>query len=273
MESVAVMLESLAAKLGKYNARFRRDEQLVRHALVCPVLREMGWNVENPELVETGYDFGGRSADYALLQDKKPIAAVRTRQLGENLDGILDELTEYGVRYCIATDGRKWRVRDTASPESDDVAFSVVGDTTSVCSKLMVLWRRNMSAGSTKPRAAGRQMPLSRLQPEQIASELICPDKAVRSIKNHKSLMVEVARWLVENNHLTVRACPITLSKKRHLLAKSPVHPTGKKFVSPKSVGDMYLETNFNSKRILNNIGILLSETDLDVSKFSVRRS
>ena len=114
-------------------------------------------------------------------------------------------------------------------------------------------------------------MPLASLLPEQIASELICPDKAVRSIKNHKSLLVEVARWLVENNHLTAKACPITLSKKRHLLAKSPVHPTEKKFISPKPVGDMYLETNFNSKRILNNIGILLSETDLDVNKFSVK--
>lgn len=275
MERVAVMLEKLTAKLRKYSTRFKKNEQLVRHALVCPVLREMGWDAENPELVDVGYNFDGRRADYALLQDKKPIAAVQTMPLGGNLDGVLDELTGYGVRYCIATDGRKWHVRDTVDPKSDDVVFSVAGDPVSVCSKLMMLWRRNMylalkSAKSAK--AAGQYMPLSSLKSEQVTSELVCPDKTVRSLKSHKSLMVEVARWLVENNHLTAEACPITLSKKRHLLARSPIHPTKKKFVSPKSVGDMYLETNFNSQRILDNIGILLSKTDLNVNKFSVKR-
>ena len=266
MESVAVTLEGLAAKLDRYGSLFSGNEQLVRHALVCPVLREMGWDVENPELVATGYDFDGGSADYALLQDGKPVAAVRTRPLDGDLDGVLDELAGYGVRYCIATDGRWWRIRDTAGPESNDAEFSVAEDPTLVCYMLMVLWRRHMSA---KPLATGH-MSLHRLQPEQIASELICPDMEVRSIKNHKSLLVEVARWLVKNNYLTAKACPIALST-RYLLAKSPVHPTGKKFVSPKPVGDMYLETNFNSKRILDNIGILLSKTGLDVSRFSVR--
>ena len=296
MESVAVMLDGLAAKLGKYNTQFRKSDQLVRQVLVCPVLREMGWDVEDPELVGTGYDFGGRSADYALLRNKKPIAAVRTRHLGGKLDGILDELTGYGVRYCIATDGKKWRVRDTAGPESGDVEFSVVGNPVSVCPQLMVLWRRNMylplkkaksakpknaklketkqdAAKPPKPSAPGRYMPLSDLQPKQVASELVCPDKTARSIKTHKSLMVEVARWLAENKHLTPKACPIILSEKRYLLAKSPVHPTKKKFISPKPVGNMYLETNFNSQRILKNIGILLSQTDLDAANFSVKSS
>ena len=144
MERLAVMLEGLASRINNHNARLKKNGRLVQHALVCPVLRELGWDAEDPELVEAGYDFGGRSADYALLQDKRPIAAVRTRPLGGKLDGVLDELAGCGVRYCIATDGAKWRVRDTAGPESGDVAFSVVGDPTSVCSKMMVLWRRNM---------------------------------------------------------------------------------------------------------------------------------
>ena len=280
MERVAATLEELVTKLRKYNTRFRRNEQLVRHALVSPVLREMGWDVENPELVEIGYDFGGRSVDYALLHNRKPIGAVRTSLLGGNLDGILDELSGYGVRYCIATDGKKWRVRDTADPKSDDVTFSVAGNPTTVCSKMMVLWRRNIyldlkkraaSVKSAKPKATSRHIPLSGLQSDQVASELVCPDKSARSIKNHKSLMVEMARWLEENNHLTSKACPITLSEKRYLLAKSPVHPSKKKFVSPKSVGTMYLETNFNSQRILKNIRILLSKTNLDADTFSVK--
>lgn len=281
MESLAVLVESMAAHIQKYRGRMRKNERLVRHALVNPVLRELGWNPEDPKLVEAGYRFRDGSVDYALLQGKKPIAAVRTVRLGGPLKESLDDLAAYKVRYHIATDGRLWLVRRTANsaPESDLVEFDLTGDPASECPKMEVIWRRSMSKTSKKaghrrpgrPGPAGGLVPLPDLVPGQVPTELVLPDGAPRRVKSGKSMMVEVAQWLLDGGRLSGDDCPIILSEKRYLLAREPVHPTGKDFISGKRVGDLHLETNFNSRRILDNIGVLISRAGLDAGDFSVR--
>ena len=281
MESLAVLVESMAAHIRKYRGRMRKNERLVRHALVNPVLRELGWNPEDPKLVEAGYRFRDGSVDYALLQGKKPIAAVRTVRLGGPLRESLDDLAAYKVRYHIATDGRLWLVRRTAdqAPESDLVEFDLTGDPVSECPKMEVIWRRSMSKTSKKAghRRLGRSgpagglVPLPDLVPGQVPTELVFPDGASRRVKSGKSMMIEVAQWLLDGGRLSGDDCPIILSEKRYLLAREPVHPTKKSFISGKHVGDLHLETNFNSRRILDNIGVLISRAGLDAGDFSVR--
>ena len=282
MESLAVLVESLAERIRKYKGRMRKNERLVGHALVNPVLRELGWDPEDPKLVEAGYRFRDGSVDYALLQDKKPIAAVRTIRLGGPLRQSLDDLAVYKVRYHIATDGRLWLVRRTIdqAPESDPVEFDLTGNPTLECPKMEVMWRRSMSkpskkAGSRQPGRSGPAsdlVPLPDLVPGQVPTELVFPDGASRRVGSGKSMMVEVARWLLDGGHLSDADCPIVLSEKRHLLAREPVHPTGKRFISGKRVGDLHLETNFNSRRILESIGVLISRAGLDAGDFSARR-
>ena len=303
MESLAVLVEHMAEHIRKHRGRMRKNERLVRHALVNPVLRELGWNPEDPKLVEAGYRFRDGSVDYALLQGKKPIAAVRTVRLGGPLRESLDDLAAYKVRYHIATDGRLWIVRRTAeqAPESSLVEFDLTGDPASECPKMEVIWRRSMSKASKKagppadvPRKdagagsmskaskkadhrpgmsgpAGSLVPLPDLVPGQVPTELVFPDGESRRVKSGTSMMVEVAQWLLDGGRLSGDDCPIILSEKRYLLAREPVHPTGKGFISGKRVGGLHLETNFNSRRILDNLGVLISRAGLDAGDFAVR--
>lgn len=282
MESLAVLVEGLAGRIRKHRGRMRKNERLVRHALVNPVLRELGWDPEDPKLVEAGYRFRDGSVDYALLRGKKPIAAVRTVRLGGPLMESLDDLAVCKVRYHIATDGRLWLVRRTADQvqESGLVEFDLAGDPASECPKMEVIWRRSMSKASKKagPRQSGKSgpagglVPLPDLVPGQVPTELVFPDGASRRVGSGKSMMVEVAQWLLDGGHLSDADCPIVLSEKRYLLAREPVHPTKKSFISGRRVGDLHLETNFNSRRILNNIGVLISRAGLDAGDFSARR-
>jgi hypothetical protein len=281
MESLAVLVERLAAHMQKYGGRLRKNERLARHALVNPVLRELGWDPEDPRLVEAGYKFRSGSVDYALLQDERPIAAVRTVHLGGPLRESLDDLSDCRVPYHIATDGRLWLVHRTTDPApgSDQVSFDLTGDPTLECPKMEVLWRRSMfrtpkeagSLSSEKSDPSGGLVPLPDLTPGRVPTELVFPDGTSSQVGSGKSLMTEVARWLLDGGHLSDDDCPIVLSEKRYLLAREPVHPTKKKFLSGKRVGSLHLETNFNSRRILKNIVVLISQAGLDAGDFSVR--
>ena len=57
---------------------------MTRAALIDPLLRELGWDTENPALVMPEYRLGRGYADYALLKDGKPVMMVEAKKLGNS---------------------------------------------------------------------------------------------------------------------------------------------------------------------------------------------
>ena len=110
-------LSALAERLDKV-----RDDSLTEEAtktaLVLPFIRELGYDVFNPEEVLPEYtaDVGikkGEKVDYAILKDGSPIILFECKPCGAKLDSYSSQLYRYfsvtNARIAILTDGVIYR--------------------------------------------------------------------------------------------------------------------------------------------------------------------
>ena len=101
------------------------NEEATRYALIDPILRALGWEVDNPRYVrvECCQDCGGKP-DYALLKRGKPVVYVEAKKWGtissiKKLNnpfstGKLDQLKNYcnsnSVKIGAFSDGGSWYI-------------------------------------------------------------------------------------------------------------------------------------------------------------------
>ena len=161
LESLLELVETLKARIDAHGDQLRKSEWLTRYALVDPLLRELGWDTEDPSLVISEYQSGHRRADYALLGDGKPVMMVEAKKLGTQLR---DSVLSQGIQYCLeegtkhfsVTDGQRWEVYETHKPVPIDqkrvVSFDLK-DQQSVdfCLKALALWSPSVQSGHAAP--------------------------------------------------------------------------------------------------------------------------
>ena len=76
------LFEEIKQRFENYKENF--SEFRTRILLIDPVLRLLGWDVENPDLVELEYqpaESNRRSADYVLKNNKKNVAIVEAKNI------------------------------------------------------------------------------------------------------------------------------------------------------------------------------------------------
>ena len=158
LESLHALVLTLQRRIQTHRVALSGSEWLTRYTLIGPLLRELGWNTEDPELVIPEYRSGSGSADYALLSnDGKPAMMIEAKKLGTSLS--LDVVTQV-LNYCWAegtehfavTDGQQWQIYETnaaGSPDDKRVAsFNLLDASPSdVCLKALALWRQNIASG------------------------------------------------------------------------------------------------------------------------------
>lgn len=187
-------LESLLAVVGKLRGRIethgdslRQSEALTRYALIDPLLRELGWDTGDLDVVipEFSVDGAGEGrggivrglvnrwrgdkarAGYALMDMSagKPVILVDAKKLDEPLlDG---NALQQGIQGCVnaateffaVTNGGKWEIYDTrkrvSPPEMKVVEFDLSTDSAAeVCLKALALWRHGAVAGNVSPAQA-----------------------------------------------------------------------------------------------------------------------
>ena len=162
---------------------------------------------------------------------------------------------------------------------------------TEACLKALTLWELRESghvATSPESRTPNTQrtpssdkqkwQSLSKLNPQRGSRppvEIQFPDNAAVSTKSWKSLLVEVVRWLINNNHLTQNHCPIlkTPRSKRYTVSTEAVHSDKKQFTSPVRVGSLYIETNTSSRGIANGCRTIIERVGQNPAQFKVRFS
>ena len=111
-------LQGVIEKLRKMIETQRRylaeNETRTRQALIDPLLRELGWDVSDPDLVELEYWVKKQRADYALMSDGQPVAVIEAKKLGVDLEDQIMQALNYanagGIPYMIVTDGDKWEM-------------------------------------------------------------------------------------------------------------------------------------------------------------------
>ncbi len=120
---LAGAIEAVRERIAK-DERQAIGEQDTKAALIVPILRALGWDVEDLEDVKLEYR--RRSADnpvdYALFLLRAPRLFIEAKSLGNHLnDGkwaaqILNYATMAGVEWVALTDGNEWRIYNSHAP-------------------------------------------------------------------------------------------------------------------------------------------------------------
>ncbi len=160
MESLLTLVETLRKLIDVHADALRHNEMQTRYALIDPLLRELGWDTADPHLVIPEYTSGVGRADYALLDNGKPVMMVEAKKLDEPLRGAVSQGIQYclegGTKYFAVTDGRRWEIYETHKqvPLIDKmvVAFDLKGRSAAeVCLQALALWRPSVADGSVRP--------------------------------------------------------------------------------------------------------------------------
>ena len=251
LESLLTLVEKLRERIDNHGDALRQNEMQTRYALIDPLLRELGWDTENPDLVIPEYKGVGGSADYALFSGDKLLMIVEAKKLDTSLrdEKVLTQGLTYcqkeGTRYLSVTDGRRWEIYETHKLASIDekriVEFDLkIQSATEACLKALTLWGLRASGhvdpGQTpfvgpphnqpaSPEPPTPQptppslewQPLSELNQRRNSSPPVAiqfSDNSAVSITSWKSISVEVAKWLEKKKLLTEDHCPIKVPRK-----------------------------------------------------------
>jgi hypothetical protein len=159
MEILLKLIEKLRDRIQRHSSALRQNEMLTRYVLVDSLLRELGWDTEDPEQVRPEYRSGSGSSDYALISGAKAVMMIEAKKLDESLQGGLQQAIQYclteGTPYFAVTDGRRWEIYEThkAVPlaqkqvASFDLGAEALAD---VVLKIISLWRPSVETGTLK---------------------------------------------------------------------------------------------------------------------------
>ena len=305
LESLLTLVEKLRERIDNHGDALRQSEALTRYTLIDPLLRELGWDTENPTLVIPEYKGVGGSADYALFSGDKLLMIVEAKKLDTSLrdEKVLTQGLTYcqkqGTRYLSVTDGRRWEIYETHKLASIDekriVEFDLKNQSaTEACLKALTLWGLRASGhvdpgqtpfvGPTHNQPDSPESPTPRPMPpspdgqkwqslsklnQQSRSpkpvEVRFPDNSVVPVKTWKSILIEVAEWLVKNKLLTENHCPISVPRKSkktklYVVHTEAVHSHGRSFRNFTQVGSFYIVNKSSSAvacaiRIIERVG------------------
>jgi hypothetical protein len=116
-EGLAEVLERVRERIASFSSR-SIGEQNTKVGLIAPILRAVGWDVEN--LHEVHLEYRRRPADkpvdYALMLNGAPRLFVEAKGLGENLEDrrwanqIMGYAVVAGVRWVVLSNGDEYRL-------------------------------------------------------------------------------------------------------------------------------------------------------------------
>ena len=144
------------------------DEANTKATAIEPILRELGWDVVDPDEVRREYSVGSRSVDYALFCDDTLKVFIEAKKGSEPLERHQEQLLDYafaeGVEIAILTNGAtwwfylpiravSWKRRRVATVELDPQ------DNTEIAQKLVdVLSKENVCSGRAIQNAERHQV-------------------------------------------------------------------------------------------------------------------
>lgn len=105
-----LFVEKIKKRINEHRELYEKNEAAVRQQIIDPVLRELGWDIENPDVVVPEENTGeGGFPDYSLLQEGKKIILLEAKKLSEDTLQHIKQLARYssdvGSRYGLITNG------------------------------------------------------------------------------------------------------------------------------------------------------------------------
>jgi len=116
---LTLCIEDLRAKLERHRGRDLKEAP-TRRIFVETLLQALGWDVTDPDEVELECPtIGGKSVDYALKIDSKPVLLVEAKPLNDPLRDLksVTQVVSYAsnanVKWCVLTNGVTYKVYDS----------------------------------------------------------------------------------------------------------------------------------------------------------------
>ena len=129
---IAQRIEMLSQRIAQNRPAVSASETATRNQLIEPLLRVLGWDISDPELVTPEYTTGGGKADYALMQHGVPVALIEAKRLGVKLaaDSLLQAfgyVNDESIRFVIISNGDDWEMHSLPLSQKALVASFNVG--------------------------------------------------------------------------------------------------------------------------------------------------
>jgi hypothetical protein len=103
-------------RIKQHGAVLRQNEMLTRYALIDPVLRALGWDTEDPEIVVPEYTTPTGRMDYVLLWNNQMYIALEAKALWSGLASARSTGFQYcwhnQIRFYLISDGDTWELYD-----------------------------------------------------------------------------------------------------------------------------------------------------------------
>ena len=303
LESLLDLVETLRARIDAHGAVLRGSEALTRYALIDPLLRELGWDTSNPDMVVPEYRVpNNQMADYVLLNEGGPVIVVESKKLDEPLQG--GKALDQGILYCahtgskhfLLTDGRRWQIYESSSTVPV-ISFDLLNmPTAEVCLNALALWRPSVQSGyvatgqtpiasltSDRPETTPPQpiptaqdehewQPLTGVQAGRgtpAPVEILLPDDSRVPITSWVGIPEAAVSWLLQNGILNASHCPIPRAK-RYLLSARPFQPDGSPMTHRK-IGSLFMGRNYKASDQIKNACIIIEHVGQDPAQFKVR--
>ena len=121
LDDLQGVIERLQDRIKTHRSYLSGDETRTRQVLIDPLLRELGWDVSDPDMVELEYRVGQQRADYALISNGRRVALIEAKRLGNDLEydeimQVLNYANRDGIDHIIVTDGDRWEMYEVFKP-------------------------------------------------------------------------------------------------------------------------------------------------------------
>jgi len=114
MNHLNEVLGIIVEKIKKFRSLYEQNEMAVREQIINPILRNLGWDPENPEEVQPNVVTEEGIPDYSLIKDGKTILFIEVKKLSVDIEQreVIRQLAKYsfseGTKYGILTNGAVW---------------------------------------------------------------------------------------------------------------------------------------------------------------------
>ena len=197
LDELNELVGTLKERIEQHKDVLRGNETATRYALIDPLLTALGWDLQDPEQVQTEYSTGDGRADYAMFtggDTTRPRLVIEAKKLGRPTnDGITQSITYCvgkGIPYFVVTNGRDWSAYETHKPvpvtDKQIVDFSLTDPAQTTVMKMLWLWRGNFELESpivpvVSDRPASQQTATSTPQPAATTplSNVDRPDRGI----------------------------------------------------------------------------------------------
>ena len=259
LDDLQGVIERLQDKIKTHRSYLSGHETRTRQVLIDPLLRELGWDVSDPEAVQLEYRVGQQWADYALVSNGQPVALIEAKRLGSNLEDdemmqVLNYANRDGIDYMIVTDGDKWEMYEVfkrgALEERLLMKFQLSQQLPHKnVLQVLGMWKPNLvSDGSQPDKPQPRPVPPDppKGQWYSLVSERRYPQYTIpmqlkigtnidKRVNSWKDVIHEVIAWLIDIEKLTDNHLPIEI-KEKIFISREDMNRDGTPFKDPREL-------------------------------------